>query len=400
MCSGYTNMKASIENTGEMGRIYAGKWFRRDLSNHQNLHAWWSLTLSMIGKQNAAAIKGYNPRQWLHCLEHWEEWRLIPQTILSCLWLLRSNNSCIKEGSFGLRLGCLEKILVDEQTCKMQGCSWYKTRLGKFKRLGNGLQTDCITDDGCTYNFYFQNEPVPKKWMLKGMCPMHCCLLHIFEHFPHVGHYCNMENLFMRVGLAQEAYLLQTRVLIQGVIWKSNCGVLTCVIQDKKTVKAAGRVQGTVKASVLKNCGKSCDLIIASCYNQKPFCMLSHSIKEITWIEYETKAYSQALKKAIIFKFLQSNLSHNFNFEMNDNNVADPLRLIYCFMRFQQKITWWWTGDGSLACWCIHDVMQESETYLISWLLQMEVSLQFLSIAGIMSSGSPNKVWSLKIVLQ
>ncbi len=99
---------------------------------------------------------------------------------------------------------------VDKQTCKMQGQSEYKTRCGKFKQIGDGLQTDCVADDGYTYDFYFCNEPVPKKWMDKGVCPMHCCLLHIFERLPNVGHFCKMDNLFMSVGLAREAYSLPT----------------------------------------------------------------------------------------------------------------------------------------------------------------------------------------------
>ena len=44
---------------------------------------------------------------------------------------------------------------VDEQTCKMQGKSIHKTRCGKYKRLGDGIQCDAIADDGYTYDFYF-----------------------------------------------------------------------------------------------------------------------------------------------------------------------------------------------------------------------------------------------------
>mmetsp|Transcript_29371 Transcript_29371/g.61797 ORF Transcript_29371/g.61797 Transcript_29371/m.61797 type:complete len:102 (+) Transcript_29371:617-922(+) len=101
--------------------------------------------------------------------------------------------------------------------------------------------------------------------MLKGMCPMHCPLLHMFEQFPDVGHYFKMDNLFISVGLTRDAYLLQTRVLVHGVIWKSNHGVPTCAIQEEKTGKAAERMQGTVKVVALKNDGKSHDLIVASC---------------------------------------------------------------------------------------------------------------------------------------
>ncbi len=117
--------------------------------------------------------------------------------------------------------------------------------------------------------------------------------------------------------------------------------------QEEKPGMAAERVQGKVKAAVVKNDSKSCNLIVASCYEQTPKKMLSHSIEEITGIEYEMKAYSQSLKKAINFKFLCFNLSHDCNFDMNDNDVGDELWLVYCFMKFQQNIEWW----GSLWLW-------------------------------------------------
>jgi hypothetical protein len=52
---------------------------------------------------------------------------------------------------------CLGKeFSVDEQTCKMQGQSdEYKMRCGNYNRLGDGIQTDCIADDGYTFDFYF-----------------------------------------------------------------------------------------------------------------------------------------------------------------------------------------------------------------------------------------------------
>ena len=39
-----------------------------------------------------------------------------------------------------------EGFSLDEQTCMMQGKSEYKTCCGKFERLGDGLQGDCIAD--------------------------------------------------------------------------------------------------------------------------------------------------------------------------------------------------------------------------------------------------------------
>jgi adenosine deaminase len=56
----------------------------------------------------------------------------------------------------------------------------------------------------------------------------------------------------------------------------------------------------------------------------------------------EKKVWSTALKKTIDFSFLRWNLSDDYNYEMNDNDVADQLRLVYWIMRFQRNIKWWW----------------------------------------------------------
>ena len=94
-----------------------------------------------------------------------------------------------------------ENFSIDDQTCKMQGKSKYKTWCGKFKIIGDGIQSDCIADDGFTYDFYFRNEPVNQKWIDKGMYPMHSCLLHMFFKLMDVGQQCNIDNLLIMSAL-------------------------------------------------------------------------------------------------------------------------------------------------------------------------------------------------------
>ncbi len=62
----------------------------------------------------------------------------------------------------------------------MQGKSEYKTCCGKFKQLGGKIQTDCVANDGYTYDFYFRNKPVDNGLLSNGFFPIHCCLLHMF----------------------------------------------------------------------------------------------------------------------------------------------------------------------------------------------------------------------------
>ena len=131
-----------------------------------------------------------------------------------------------------------EDFSMDEQTTKMQGKSEYKTRCGKFKRLGDGIQGDCIADDGYTWDFYFRNEPIDKDLLAKGFCPMHCRLLHMFGNLRESGHGCKMDNLFHSVKLALAAHALDQKVKVHGVLRKSGRGCPPCVIQEEKTGKA------------------------------------------------------------------------------------------------------------------------------------------------------------------
>ncbi len=156
---------------------------------------------------------------------------------------------------------------VDEQTCKMQGKSEYKSCCGKFKWLGDGLQGDCIADDGNTWDFYFWNKPCDPKLLAQGYCPMHCRLLHMFMNLRESGYIRKMDNLFNSVKLAQAAYLLPNPVLIHGVLRKSGGGCPPCIVPEEKTGRAADQARGTVtvKAAVLKGDRRSSDLIVASC---------------------------------------------------------------------------------------------------------------------------------------
>eukprot|EP00957_Ditylum_brightwellii_P176697 13457920-Ditylum_brightwellii.AAC.1 len=81
----------------------------------------------------------------------------------------------------------------------MQAKSEYKVWCGKYKRIGDDIQADCIADDGYTYDFYFRNESVPKKWTDMGLCAIHARLLHMFLNFKGKYHSVNMDNLFNSV---------------------------------------------------------------------------------------------------------------------------------------------------------------------------------------------------------
>jgi hypothetical protein len=235
-----------------------------------------------------------------------------------------------------------KNLSIDEQTCKMQGKSEFKTHCGKYKRIGDGIQADYIADDGYTYNLYFRNEPVSQNWLDAGFCPMHAQLLHMFSNLREDGHWCKMDNLFNSVNLARAAYSLSTRVLIHGVIRKSGQGVPPSTIQEELKEKRVEAARGTLKVTVMKGDSKSSNLVIASNYDQKPFYMLSHSTPNVKWVTCTKLIWSLTLMASIIYRFLRWNLSNEYNFEMNDNDVMDQYRLVYWIHRLQRNYKWWW----------------------------------------------------------
>jgi hypothetical protein len=74
----------------------------------------------------------------------------------------------------------------------------------------------------------------------------------------------------------------------------------------------------------------------------KPFYMVLSKCKKVTWEPITKKVWSSALKSNVNFTFLRWSLSHYYNYQMNDNDIADQLRLVYLIMHFQRNNKWWW----------------------------------------------------------
>ena len=165
----------------------------------------------------------------------------------------------------------------------------------------------------------------------------------MFENLDEVGRQSKLDNLFNSANLARASFSLP-KVKTHGVLRlrKTGRGVNEVFIQKELKGKRADAARGTVKAVVLRGDSKSSNLIVASCYDQKPFYMISHSIEEITWVEHSKKIWSHALGRNVDFKFLRWNLSHDYNSEMNNNDVADQFRLVYRLQRMQRNQKWWW----------------------------------------------------------
>jgi len=147
----------------------------------------------------------------------------------------------------------------------------------------------------------------------------------MFGNLKESGHHCKMDNLFNSMSLALAVYMLLPRLLVHGVMRKSGWGVPSVVLQEELGGNMADVVRGTVKVTVLKEDSESHDLIITSCYEQKPLYMITHSVQEVTCADHVKRVYSYLQKKVVDFMFLCWSLSHEYNFDMNDNDVADQL---------------------------------------------------------------------------
>ncbi len=117
-----------------------------------------------------------------------------------------------------------KEFLNGKQSCKMQGKPEYKVCCGRFKRLDDGLQGDCIANDGYKWDFYFCNKPSDPELLAQGFCLMHCRLLHMFGNLCESYHCCTMDNLFNSVKLARATYSLPKPVLVHSILRKSGCG--------------------------------------------------------------------------------------------------------------------------------------------------------------------------------
>jgi hypothetical protein len=169
---GYSNAKAMLCNAGETGNIYAGKvrpFKNDDITVMLGVYIIDGLAPSpqLMQKMQSQERQPTHDNNWTagwqqkhRSFRHFfasQDPLMMPPPKKQCLnfkvdELFRWLCYIWKEAWV---LG--KDFLNDEQYCKMQGNLEYKFHCGKFKRLGNGLQGDCIADDRYTWDFYSWN---------------------------------------------------------------------------------------------------------------------------------------------------------------------------------------------------------------------------------------------------
>jgi hypothetical protein len=206
---------------------------------------------------------------------------------------------------------------------KCRGSRSIRPNVGSSRGWGMGYRPMQLQMMGTRGTFIFAMSPAVSSSLRRDFAPSH--VLNLLESY----HTCTIDNLFNSVKLAPAAYSLPKPVLVHGVLRQSGRGCPPCVIQEEKLGKHTNAARSTVKAAVLKGDSMSSDLVIALCYDQKPFYMISTKVEKVSWELIVKKVWSTELKSNVDFAFLRWSLSHDYNYQMNDNDIADQLRLVY-----------------------------------------------------------------------
>jgi hypothetical protein len=234
-------------------------------------------------------------------------------------------------------------ISIDEQTIGFKGHHADKMRIS-YKKEGDGFQCDAICCDGYTYSFFMRNMPAPKKYLDKGLSPLHARCLFLLDQLKDKHHVCGVDNLYTSARFFREAFTEKNKVLCHGVARKSGRGVPKCVIQEEPKRKTQqDQMRGTTKAAVLTDDPEIQDLVAFSVYDTKPVHFLSMACTGLKWIEKRKKVFERESSTNVSMAFLRPEVTDLYNNGMNNVDIADQLRGTYRLDRWMRKRKWWWS---------------------------------------------------------
>jgi hypothetical protein len=224
-------------------------------------------------------------------------------------------------------------ISIDEQTIGFKGHHAGKMRIS-YKKEGDGFQCDAICCDGFTYSFFMRNMPAHKKYLDKGLSPLHARCLFLPDQLKDEHHVCGVDNLYTSARFSCEAFTGKNKVLCHGVARKSGRGVPKCVIQEEPKKKTQqDQMRGTTKAVVLTDNPKIQDFVAFSVYDTKTVQFLSMACTSLKWIEKRKKVFKKETSSNVSMAFLRPEVTDLYNNGMNNMDIADQLRGTYRFDR-------------------------------------------------------------------
>jgi hypothetical protein len=97
-----------------------------------------------------------------------------------------------------------------------------------------------------------RNMPAPKKYLDKGLSPLHARCLFLLDQVKDKFHICGVDNLDNSTRFFQEAYTGKNQILCHGVSRESGREIPKSVIQEEPKRKSdQEKMRGTTKPAVL-----------------------------------------------------------------------------------------------------------------------------------------------------
>ena len=232
---------------------------------------------------------------------------------------------------------------IDEQTIGFQGHHEDKKRIDE-KNEGDGFQTDSLNvEGGYTWSFFFRNQPPPPKWIEKGLCPLHSCVMSLIEQLKHNNHCIYMDNLYLSAKLCLIAWK-NTKTMAHGLCCQGGWGIPDMVKQDQTTKHDEEfMARGTLKAAICKGDSDMTDIVCTSLYDVKPFYMMSTVVDEIKCTKKTMNIFCQVKRKKVKVPFYRLNLADMYNNKIGCVDVGDQLWSVYRFDHWMRKRKWWWS---------------------------------------------------------
>ena len=118
---------------------------------------------------------------------------------------------------------------------------------------------------------FFSTRSPSKKYIDKGLFPLHARVMCLFDHLEDQFHECGVDNLYMSAKFCRDAYTHHKKVKLHCVTRKDGRGLPRCIIQEAVDSKIEQeKVRGNERAAVLDGDSAYPLLLAVLVYDTKP----------------------------------------------------------------------------------------------------------------------------------
>ena len=132
------------------------------------------------------------------------------------------------------------------------------------------------------------------------------------------------------------------KVITHGVCRVHDRGLPKCVILKEQTTEAEKALaRGNVKAAALKGDSVVKEIAAFVVCDAKPVDFISTTAISLKWKEKKRRVCDATSNKITEISYLRTQMQDDCNNGMNDVDMSDKLRKIYCFNRWLRNMKWW-----------------------------------------------------------